>query len=154
MERIGRPPGTAAGVGRGDVVAVLLYNSIELIDLMRAAAHLGAIIMPLNWRLAGPELEYIVNHAGANVLISEREFDAADRAGADPPSAASGAARRGRLGRALDGAQPSPEGGRGRPRRRAPPDVHLRHDVAAEGRDDHATATSTRRTSPRRSSWG
>jgi fatty-acyl-CoA synthase len=45
-----------AGVGRGDVVAVLLHNSIRFIDVMCATAHLGAVIMPLNWRLAGPEL--------------------------------------------------------------------------------------------------
>lgn len=63
------------GVGRGDVVAHLLYNSADFLDLMIACARLGAIFMPLNWRLAGPELEYIVNHAGARVLVSERELE-------------------------------------------------------------------------------
>jgi acyl-CoA synthetase (AMP-forming)/AMP-acid ligase II len=63
------------GVGRGDVVAHLLYNSLDFIDLMVACAQLGAVFMPLNWRLAGPELEYIVNHAGARVLVSEAELE-------------------------------------------------------------------------------
>ncbi len=63
------------GVGRGDVVAHLLYNSLDFIDLMVACAQLGAVFMPLNWRLAGLELEYIVNHAGARVLVSEPELE-------------------------------------------------------------------------------
>ena len=63
-----------AGVGRGDVVAVLLHNSIRFIDVMCATAHLGAVFMPLNWRLAGPELEYILNHAEAKALVSEEEL--------------------------------------------------------------------------------
>jgi fatty-acyl-CoA synthase len=63
-----------AGVGRGDVVAVLLHNSIRFIDVMCATAHLGAVIMPLNWRLAGPELEYILNHAEAKTLVCEEEL--------------------------------------------------------------------------------
>ncbi len=63
------------GVGRGDVVAHLLYNSADFLDLMVACARLGAIFMPLNWRLAGPELEFILNHAGAKVLVSEPELE-------------------------------------------------------------------------------
>lgn len=66
----------SVGIGRGDVVAHLLYNSADFLDLMVACARLGAIFMPLNWRLAGPELEYIVNHAGARVLVSEPELEA------------------------------------------------------------------------------
>ena len=54
----------AAGIGQGDVVAVLLHNSLDFIDLMLGASYLGAIFMPLNWRLAPPELAYIVGHAG------------------------------------------------------------------------------------------
>src|SRR5205823_5358267 len=40
-----------------------------------ATAHLGAIFMPLNWRLAPPELGYILDHAGARVLVSEPELE-------------------------------------------------------------------------------
>lgn len=65
----------AAGVRRGDVVGVLLHNSTRFIEVMHAISHLGAIFMPLNWRLAGPELAYIVGHAGARLLIAEPELD-------------------------------------------------------------------------------
>jgi O-succinylbenzoate-CoA ligase len=64
----------AAGIGSGDVVAVLLHNSLRFVDLMFACAHLGAVFMPLNWRLAGPELQYIVEHAEATALVSEPEL--------------------------------------------------------------------------------
>ena len=64
-----------AGVGRGDVVAVLLHNSLDFVDLMLGASHLGAIFMPLNWRLAPPEVAYIVGHAGAVLLVTEPELE-------------------------------------------------------------------------------
>ena len=88
------------GVGRGDVVAHLLYNSLDFIDLMVACAQLGAVFMPLNWRLAGPELEYIVNHAGARVLVSEPELEPL----VAPVRAKLGCARFVRLGAESNGA--------------------------------------------------
>ena len=42
----------ARGVGAGDVVGLLSYNSIEFLATIFAANHLGAIAMPINWRLA------------------------------------------------------------------------------------------------------
>jgi acyl-CoA synthetase (AMP-forming)/AMP-acid ligase II len=62
------------GVGRSDIVGVLLHNCVEFVELMLGCAHLGAIFMPLNWRLAGPELAYIADHAGAKALVSEPEL--------------------------------------------------------------------------------
>ncbi len=63
-----------AGAGNGSVVAVLLHNSVEFLELMCASAHAGAIFMPLNWRLAPAELAYICAHAGADVVVSEPEL--------------------------------------------------------------------------------
>lgn len=63
------------GVGRGDVVAALLHNSLDFVETMLGVDYLGAVFMPLNWRLAPPELAYIVGHAGASVLISEAELE-------------------------------------------------------------------------------
>jgi acyl-CoA synthetase (AMP-forming)/AMP-acid ligase II len=57
------------GVGAGDVVGLLSYNNTEFLATMFAANHLGAIVMPLNWRLAAPELSYILNHARARALV-------------------------------------------------------------------------------------
>ena len=42
------------GIGRGDVVALLAYNCPEFLETIFAANYLGAIAMPINWRLAAP----------------------------------------------------------------------------------------------------
>jgi fatty-acyl-CoA synthase len=62
------------GVSRGDVVAVLLYNCPELLEAMFAASRIGAVFMPINWRLAGEEVAYIASHAGVRCVISEPEL--------------------------------------------------------------------------------
>jgi acyl-CoA synthetase (AMP-forming)/AMP-acid ligase II len=62
------------GIGRGDVVAVVLYNCPEFLELMFAVARVGAVFMPVNWRLAGEEVGYIVEHANARLIVSEAEL--------------------------------------------------------------------------------
>jgi acyl-CoA synthetase (AMP-forming)/AMP-acid ligase II len=62
------------GVSRGDVVAILLYNCPELLEAMFAVSRIGAVFMPINWRLAGEEIAYIATHAGARCVISEPEL--------------------------------------------------------------------------------
>jgi fatty-acyl-CoA synthase len=62
------------GVGRGDVVALLTYNCPEFLESIFAISKLGAAFLPLNYRLAAPELQYILDHAGAVGIISEPEF--------------------------------------------------------------------------------
>src|SRR3954468_11429426 len=76
-ERVQRTAGALRelGVERSDVVGVLLYNRVEFLELMGACAHLGAIFMPLNWRLAPAEVAYIADHAGARMLVSEPELE-------------------------------------------------------------------------------
>src|SRR5262249_1449978 len=59
---------TARGIGAGDVVGLLSYNSIEFLATIFAANRLGAIAMPVNWRLAAPELRFILEHSGARAL--------------------------------------------------------------------------------------
>ena len=59
------------GVGRGDVVALLSYNCPEFLETLFAANYLGAIAMPINWRLAAPEVRYILEHSGAHALICD-----------------------------------------------------------------------------------
>jgi acyl-CoA synthetase (AMP-forming)/AMP-acid ligase II len=61
----------ARGVGVGDVVGLLSYNSLEFLATIFAAHHLGAIAMPINWRLAAPELRYILEHSEARALVSD-----------------------------------------------------------------------------------
>ena len=62
------------GVGRGDIVAILLFNRFEFLEVAFGANRLGAVFLPLNWRLAGDEFRYILDHAGAKALVSEPNF--------------------------------------------------------------------------------
>ena len=64
------------GVGPGDVVALLAYNCIEFLETIFAANRLGAIAMPVNWRLAAPEVRYILEHSGARALVCDAELAA------------------------------------------------------------------------------
>src|SRR4051812_9771336 len=59
------------GVGRGDRVAFLGLNSVELVLAMFATAQLGAVFVPVNTRLAPPELAYVLEHSGASLLVVE-----------------------------------------------------------------------------------
>jgi acyl-CoA synthetase (AMP-forming)/AMP-acid ligase II len=64
----------ARGVQAGDVVALLAYNCIELLETIVAANHLGAIAMPINWRLSAPEVRYILEHSEATALVADDEL--------------------------------------------------------------------------------
>jgi fatty-acyl-CoA synthase len=57
------------GIRKGDRIAVLLRNCPEFLEIYFAAAKLGAILVPLNFRLAGPELEYQLNDSEARLLL-------------------------------------------------------------------------------------
>ncbi|MHC4046513.1 class I adenylate-forming enzyme family protein [Bradyrhizobium sp. 23AC] len=63
------------GVGRGDRVAILSLNRPDYLVLLYACARLGAILVPLNWRLAVAEQLFILTDAGAKVLVLERAFE-------------------------------------------------------------------------------
>ena len=53
----------ARGVDRGDRVAFLGLNSVEFVTALFATARLGAVFVPVNTRLAGPEVGYILGHS-------------------------------------------------------------------------------------------
>jgi acyl-CoA synthetase (AMP-forming)/AMP-acid ligase II len=59
----------ATGLSAGDRVAVLGENSADHIMLFFAAGQLGVVLVPLNFRLAVDELEYIVRDAEATLLV-------------------------------------------------------------------------------------
>ncbi len=65
---------TAGGITPGDRVGLLLMNGAEFIESFFAAAKVGAVNVPLNWRLVADELEFIVGDAGTTVLIYGAEF--------------------------------------------------------------------------------
>jgi acyl-CoA synthetase (AMP-forming)/AMP-acid ligase II len=64
----------AQGVRRGDVVGLLSYNCIEFIETIFAANYLGAIAMPINWRLAASEVRYILEHSQARALVCDESL--------------------------------------------------------------------------------
>ncbi len=75
-ERAGRVASglAAAGVGPQDRVAFLDKNGIEHFEVFYGAALLNAVCVDVNWRLAPPEVEFIVNDAQAKVLVVGSEF--------------------------------------------------------------------------------
>jgi carnitine-CoA ligase len=72
-ERASRLAGglAALGVSRGDRIALLMANRIEMIELLFAVAKLGAIQVPLNYWLKGEFLRYQLRDCGARVLVAD-----------------------------------------------------------------------------------
>ena len=62
------------GVQRGAIVAWLGHNSWDMLATLVACERLGAVLMPLNWRLAAPELAHQLTHAGASHLMGTPEL--------------------------------------------------------------------------------
>jgi len=62
------------GLRKGDRVAVLLYNCIEYCELLYGLPKAGFVMVPLNYKLVGRELKYILNNSEANALIYGQEF--------------------------------------------------------------------------------
>ncbi|WP_233556404.1 acyl-CoA synthetase [Noviherbaspirillum sedimenti] len=63
----------AHGVQRGDRVGYLDFDGPMFLASQFAAARIGAIFVPLNFRLAAPELAFIINDAGLRLLLAGRE---------------------------------------------------------------------------------
>jgi long-chain acyl-CoA synthetase len=63
-----------AGVGEQDRIAFLDKNGIEHFEVFFGAALLNAVCVDVNWRLAPPEVEYIVEDAEAKVFVVGAEF--------------------------------------------------------------------------------
>jgi fatty-acyl-CoA synthase len=62
------------GVGRGDRVAILSANHPDYLVLLYACARLGALLVPLNWRLAVPEQLFILADASPKLLLLQDSF--------------------------------------------------------------------------------
>jgi fatty-acyl-CoA synthase len=65
------------GIQKGDRVGILARNRSEYLEALFAAAKIGAILVPINIRLAGPELSYIINDSEPKgILLAEEYVDA------------------------------------------------------------------------------
>ncbi|HEY2079029.1 MAG TPA: acyl-CoA synthetase [Streptosporangiaceae bacterium] len=65
---------TARGVGRGDTVSVIAANTPEMIDAHFGVPMTGAVLNTINTRLDAATIAFILDHAEAKVLITDREF--------------------------------------------------------------------------------
>src|SRR5690554_1977659 len=61
-------------LARGSRVAVLAPNSIEYVLLYFAAQQAGMVLVPLNWRLAAPELDYIIGDSDPALVLTSEDF--------------------------------------------------------------------------------
>lgn len=63
----------AAGIGKGDVVSAFLFNTSEFVTTLFAAAKIGAVFNPINFRLSAGELVFILNDADSKMVIFEKD---------------------------------------------------------------------------------
>lgn len=61
------------GIRRGDRVAVIIHNGPEYFELWLATGQVGAVFVPVNWRLAAEELRYIRQDSEAAVVVADAE---------------------------------------------------------------------------------
>ena len=64
----------ALGIKKGEKICVLLENSVEIVELYLATAKTGIIIVPINFRLVGREIEYIVNNSDSVAIFVHEQF--------------------------------------------------------------------------------
>ena len=159
------------GIGEGDRYAILSRNTFRNAELMHAGYWSGRIPVPVNVRLAGPEIRHILDDSDCKLLVGRRGADRARRRGrarplARPhPSRRPGDAGRGRAAiRASSRRRGARRGARHRRGRYRRPALHRRHHGAVQGRAaeppqrvlqraamrDRARRQDGRRLSPRR----
>ena len=63
-----------SGIHKGDRISILGKNSLEYFLLYGAAGALGAIVVPINWRLSAEEVEYILNDCEPKLVFVDEEF--------------------------------------------------------------------------------
>ncbi len=75
-ERSCRLANALEGIGcrQGDRFAIIVFNRVEWMDMYAGSAKGGQVSVPIMFRLAGPEIEYIVNNAGCKAFIVEKPF--------------------------------------------------------------------------------
>ena len=62
------------GVEPGERVALLMKNSAAFLEIALAVSHIGAVLVPINFRLAPAEVDYILQDSGAVLLVCDGEF--------------------------------------------------------------------------------
>ena len=62
------------GLAKGDRFAVLAYNCVEWMEIYAAAAKAGLVAVPVNFRLLGAEIRYLIEDSGAKALIVQSDL--------------------------------------------------------------------------------
>jgi acyl-CoA synthetase (AMP-forming)/AMP-acid ligase II len=57
------------GIGKGDTVAILAHDHVEMVEHWHACAKIGAVRVGINWRYAAPSMLHILRDSGAKALI-------------------------------------------------------------------------------------
>jgi acyl-CoA synthetase (AMP-forming)/AMP-acid ligase II len=76
LQRVERLAAQLVGEGleTGDRIALLCKNDLSFCELMMAASRTGVVLVPLNFRLALPEIEFILQDSGARILFAGAQF--------------------------------------------------------------------------------
>lgn len=64
----------AYGFARGDRVAIVLYNRLEWLEIFFAVAKLGGVVVPINYLLRPPEVEFLLGDSGSGWVFYERQL--------------------------------------------------------------------------------
>jgi len=64
----------STGLRKGDRLAVMLYNCVEFVEVCCACAKIGVVVVTVNWRFVGQEVEYVVNNSDARAMMLDEEF--------------------------------------------------------------------------------
>jgi 2-furoate---CoA ligase len=86
------------GLRRGDRLAIVLQNRVEMATVHWACQFAGIVVMPLNWRIKAEELDYCLNDSEARAVVFDtaaRDAVAGSRAASDLPRVATGGAEGG-----------------------------------------------------------
>jgi len=67
----------ARGIRRGERIAVVAQNRLEYLDLYGAAARLGAIVVPVNWRLSADEMAHAITDTTPTAVFADSEYQPA-----------------------------------------------------------------------------
>ncbi|HEX5692576.1 MAG TPA: long-chain-fatty-acid--CoA ligase [Roseiflexaceae bacterium] len=67
------------GIGQGDRVAYIAPNTHAQLESFYAVPQIGAVVVPINYRLTADDFEYIINHSGARIVCAHSDYlDAVD----------------------------------------------------------------------------
>src|SRR6476660_5774784 len=64
----------ALGLQRGDVVAALLPNRREMVELVLGATQIGLYVTPINYHLTAPEVAYIADNSEAKIFVTDERY--------------------------------------------------------------------------------